>query len=62
MSISEIADALERAPRQGADKDQPEGSRTAAFSDTVLNMMARELRLAVADRPDAETFEGRESR
>jgi hypothetical protein len=61
MSISEIADALERAPRQGADKDQPEGSRTAVFSDTVLNMMARELRLALADRPDAETFEGRES-
>jgi nicotinamidase-related amidase len=62
MSISEIADALERAPRQGADKDHPERSRFAVFSDTALNAMARELRLAVADRPDAETFEGRESR
>ena len=61
MSISEIADALERAPRQGADKDHPEGSRYVVFSDTALNAMARELRLAVADRPDAETFEGRES-
>ena len=62
MSIAEIADALERAPRQGADKDQPEGSRYAVFSDTALNAMARELRLASADRPDAETFDGRESR
>jgi hypothetical protein len=32
------------------------------FSDTVLNAMARELRLASADRQDAETFDGRESR
>jgi nicotinamidase-related amidase len=62
MTVAEIADALERAPRQGADKDHPEGSRYVVFSDTALNAMARELRLAVADRPDAETFEGRESR
>jgi nicotinamidase-related amidase len=62
MSISEIADALERAQRQGAEKDQPEGSRYAVFSDTALNAMARELRLASADRPDVETFDGRESR
>jgi len=62
MSISEIADALERAQRQGAEKDQPEGSRYAVFSDTALNAMARELRLASADRPDSETFDGRESR
>ena len=50
MSIPEIADALERAPRQGADVEQPE----------ALNTMARALRLASADRPDAETFEGRQ--
>jgi hypothetical protein len=62
MSISEIADALERAPRQGADKDRPEGSRYAVFSDTSLNAMARELRLVSADRPDAETFYVREAR
>jgi len=29
MSISEIAEALERAQRQGADKNRPEGSRYA---------------------------------
>jgi hypothetical protein len=62
MSIPEIADALERAQRHGADKDQPEGSRFAVFSDTALQAMARALRLASADRPDVETFEGRESR
>ena len=62
MTVAEIADALERAPRQGADKDHPEGSRLVVFSDTALNAIARELRLAVADRPGAETFEGRESR
>ena len=61
MNVAEIADALERAPRQGADKDQPEGSRYAVFSDTALNKMARELRLAAADRPDAETFERRQA-
>jgi hypothetical protein len=62
MTIPEIADALEGAPRQGADQDRPEGSRCAVFSDTALNTMARELRLASADRPDAETLAGRESR
>lgn len=62
MTIPEIADALERVPRQGASKDQPEGSRYAVFSDTALQAMARALRLASADRPDVETFEGRESR
>ena len=62
MTVAEIADALERAPRQGADKDHPEGSRYVVFSDTALNAMARELRLASVDRQDAETFDGRESR
>jgi hypothetical protein len=56
MSISEIADALEGAERQGADKDHPEGSRYAVFSDTALQTMARDLRLASADRPDVETL------
>jgi hypothetical protein len=56
MTIPEIADALERAQRQGAERDQPEGSRYAVFSDTSLKTMARDLRLASADRPDAETF------
>jgi nicotinamidase-related amidase len=61
MTIPEIADALERAERQGADKDQPEGSRYAVFSDTALQTMARELRLTAADRPDAESLERRQS-
>ena len=56
MSISEIAEALERAQRQGADEDRREGSRYAVFSDTQLQTMARDLRLASADRPDVETF------
>jgi hypothetical protein len=56
MTIPEIAEALERAERQGADKDRPEGSRYAVFSDTALQNMARALRLASADRPDVETF------
>jgi hypothetical protein len=59
MTIPEIADALERAQRQGAERDQPEGSRYAVFSDTSLKTMARDLRLASADRPDAETFGAR---
>jgi hypothetical protein len=58
VTIVEIADALERAPRQGTDKDKPEGSRFATFSDTALNQMARDLRLAAGDRPDAKTFGG----
>jgi hypothetical protein len=58
MTIPEIAEALERAQRQGAEKDQPEGSRFAVFSDTSLKTMARDLRLASADRPDVETFGG----
>ena len=58
MSIPEIADALDGAPRQGADKDQPEGSRYVIVSDTLLTTLARDLRLASAGRPEAETFEG----
>jgi len=58
VTIVEIADALERTPRQGTDKDKPEGSRFATFSDTALNQMARDLRLAAGDRPDSETFGG----
>jgi hypothetical protein len=60
MSIPEIADVHERAPRQGAETDRPEGARYAVFSDTALAAMARDLRLASTDRPAAETFERRE--
>jgi hypothetical protein len=52
MPIREIIDGLESAPRQGAAVDDPEGSRYVAISETALNRIVRELRLA--ERPDAE--------
>ena len=61
VTVVEIADALERAPWQGAEKDKPEGLRFATFSDTALNQMARDLRLAAGDRRDSEAFGGLQS-
>jgi len=58
MNITEIADALESAPRRGAAVDEPEGLRYALLSDTLLQRMARDLRLAAAERLDAEEFGG----
>ena len=55
MSIREIIDGLESAPRQGAAVDVPEGARFVVISETALNRMIRELRLA--ERPNAEYFE-----
>ena len=52
MGITEIIDALERVPRQGADADDPEGARYVIISETALNRIVRELRLV--DRQDAE--------
>lgn len=57
-TVLDIADALEEAPRQGGAMDDPEGSRVVVFSDTALRRIARELRLAAAERPDAEYLEG----
>jgi hypothetical protein len=56
MSIRDIADALEGAPRQGNAVDDPEGSRYVVFSDTAMQKITRELRLAAAERPEAESF------
>ena len=56
MSILDIADALEGAPRQGDAVDDPEGSRYGVFSDTAMQKITRELRLAAAERPGAESF------
>lgn len=56
MSISEIADALERAQGRGAGQYHLEGLRYTGVSDTSLKTMGRDLRLASADRPDVETF------
>lgn len=54
MRIAEIIDALERAPRQGADQDEPEGARYVAISETALKRIVRRLRLV--EREDAEYF------
>ena len=54
MSITEIIDALERAPRQGAATDEPEGARVVVISETALRKIVRALRLI--ERPDAEYF------
>ena len=55
MSITEIIDALEGAPRQGSDVDEPEGARVVVISETALNRILRELRLV--ERQDAEYFD-----
>jgi hypothetical protein len=57
MSIADVINALERAPRQGAAMDQPEGARYVVISETALRQMIRELRLGSANRPEAEFFE-----
>jgi hypothetical protein len=59
MSVADVIDALEGAPRQGAAVDDSEGSRCVVFRDTAMNRITRELRLASAERPDAEYFGGR---
>lgn len=57
MSIADIVDALDRAPRQGAVVDDPEGARYVVISETALNKIVRELRLGSVERPDAEFFQ-----
>ena len=54
MSVVDVIDALERAPRQGAAVDDPEGTRYVVISETALNRIIRELRLGTAERPRAE--------
>jgi hypothetical protein len=59
MTVPEIADALDGARQHGADKGEPERPRQSVFRDMTLHAIARELRLASGDRPDAEAFGGR---
>jgi hypothetical protein len=59
MNIRDIADALDSAPRQGAAVDDPEGSRHVVFSDTALQKLTRELRLAAAERFESEDLGSR---
>ncbi len=54
MSVADVINALERAPRQGAAVDDPEGTRFVVISETALDQIIRELRLGSAERPDAE--------
>lgn len=62
MNISDIADVLDGAPRQGATMDDPEGLRHVVFSDTAMQRITRELRLAASERPRAESFGARRDR
>ena len=57
MSIADVIDALERAPRQGTDVDDPESARYVVISETALKEIIRELRIGSANGPDAEFFE-----
>jgi nicotinamidase-related amidase len=56
VSVVDVIDALERAPRQGAAVDDPEGTRYVVISETALNRIIRELQLGTAERPGAEYF------
>lgn len=40
ISLEEIANVLRFAPRMGAEKDIPEGSRYIVLSDTLANRLA----------------------
>ena len=60
MNITDIADALEGAPRQGAAVDDPEESSYVVFSDMAIQRITRELRLAAAVRANAESFRARQ--
>jgi hypothetical protein len=56
MNTSDIAEVLDGAPRQGAAVDDPEGLRHVVFSDTAMQRITRELRLAASERPHVESF------
>jgi len=54
--LPELIDSLERSPRQGAAVDDPEGARYVVISETALNMIIKELRQGLPERPGAEYF------
>ena len=43
MKLTDVAAVLRDAPRVGADKDEPEGTRSIEISDTLANQMAASL-------------------
>lgn len=44
QTLSDLADCLEGADRQGGAKDEPEGSVYVTFSDTIMRHIAARLR------------------
>lgn len=42
--LAQLADALERTPREGADRDEPEGARIVRLSDTVARALVQAIR------------------
>jgi len=55
MRIGEIIDALEQAPRQGAEVDEPQGARYIVINTTLLDRILRRLRVAER-REDVEVL------
>lgn len=43
MNINDITQILKNAPRMGAEKDEPEGTRFIQISDSLANKIAQEL-------------------
>jgi hypothetical protein len=44
VTLRDIADGLDKAERQGANKDDPEGSRFIILSDTLAKIMSEAIR------------------
>jgi hypothetical protein len=55
--LPELIDSLERSPRQGAAADDPEGARYVVISEAAVNLIIKELRKGLPDRPGAEYFD-----
>jgi len=43
-TIQKIIDLLEKAPRMGTDKDEPEGTRYIQISDTLAKEIVAQLK------------------
>jgi len=43
-TIKEIRQGLEKIPRHGFEKDEPEGARYVVISDTLLNLIIKALK------------------
>lgn len=49
LTHNEVLGLIEDMPRQGADVDSPEGSRTVTISDTLLKQIVARLRATYED-------------